>query len=448
MVLIRAGAAGLVLAALASAGCNQSLFDNHGPGGTTGSDAGGGGDGSAPPSSCPAPCIADAAADFDGTTRGTTMRWRYLEDHRNRTWGLMTQGAASPPTLVGQNAANTITTCRGNAASAACSKLSDALLISSAGATAAADPALELTVPTTAVIQLSLRVYVPSGPDQQIRLYRGSREDALFTGVATAGTVLEQAITLDALAGDRFLLAVAPAAAGAMGIGVQLFAGPTGAVFPHDCQLALEFDGASGNSVKELCQGASFESHHRDDMGNDMVKAIALAAGPYAEQGMGVNLSGGMYLEGMQVLDQLGDLTVQLWSLQNNQDTVDSVWPFSDLDLNVGGGLGLAVVPGAPPILDATSSIDPDPKVNSYFDVNSAFDAQGVWKFIRVVHAGGTLNVCIDGKRTTTAAVPVGQLKTTLPPYIGKNVIWNPQTPELDGVVDDVRVFSGALPCN
>ncbi|HEX3760715.1 MAG TPA: LamG-like jellyroll fold domain-containing protein [Kofleriaceae bacterium] len=447
MVLIRAG---LVLAALASAACSQSLFDNRGPdgpGGGPGSDAGGG-DGGVTPSSCPAPCIADAAADFDGTTSGTTMRWRYVEDHRNRTWGLMTQSQASPPTLVGQTVLNSITTCKGNESSPACSKLSDALLISSAGATAAADPALEFTVPTAAVIQVALRVYVPSGPDQQIRLYRGSREDALFTGVATAGTVLDQAITLDALAGDRFLLAVAPTAAGATGIGVQLFAGPTGAVFPHDCQLALEFTGASGTTVKELCQGSSFESHHRDDMGTDTVKAIALAAGPYAEQRMGVNLSGGMYLQGMKVLDQLGDVTVQLWSLQNNQDTVDSVWPFSDLDLNVGGGLGLAVVPGAPPILDATSSIDPDPGVNTYFDVNSAFDAQGVWKFIRVVHAGATLNVCIDGKLTATMAVPVGQLKTTLPPYIGKNVIWNPQTPELDGVVDDVRVFSGALPCN
>lgn len=450
MVLIRAGAAGLVLAALASAACNQSLFDNHGPGGGTGGDAGGAGDGGGVlPGSCPAPCIADAAADFDGTDRGASLRWRYLEDHRDRTWGLMTVGSTTPAVMVGQNALNHITTCKGNEGFAACGKLSDALLISSAGATAAADPAIELTAPAAAVIQISLRVFVPDGsPDQRIRLYRGSREDVLFTGVAAAGRLLEQAIALDALAGDRFLLAVAPTAAGASNVGVQLFAGPTGEVFPRACQLAFEFDGLSGTQVKELCQGAGFESHHYDDStGDEPLAAIALAAGPYAEQGMGVDLSGARYLQGAQVLDQLGDLTVQLWSLQNTQDTVQvSAWPFSDLDLNVGGGLGIAVESAVTPILDATTSLDP--VQNTYIDASSAFSAERVWKFIRVVHAGGTLSVCIDGKRTTTAAVPVGQLKTTLPPYLGKNVTWTPVIPDFEGVIDDVRVLSGALPCD
>ncbi len=442
MVLIRAG---LALGALASAACNHSLFDNHyGGGGGTDAGIGGGSDGSVVvPASCAAPCLADAAVDFDGTSHGASMRWRYLEDHRDRTWGLMTVGSTTPPVMTGQNALNRITTCKGTTGVAACDKLTDALLISSAGATAIGDPAIEFTVPTSTVIQIALRVFVPDGADQEIRLYRGSREDVLFTGVATAGTVLEQTITLDALSGDRFLLAVAPMAAGAMNVGVQLFAHPTGAPFPHDCQLALAFDGLSGSTaVNELCQGAGFESRLHDAVKNsDMPMPIALFQGPYDEEGMGVDLASGAFLQGTQLLDQLPDLTVQLWLLQRNQDTTDIAWPFSDLDVNNAGGLGIEVQPGAPPLLIATTSPAPMPPASA------AFDAQGKWEFLRVVHAGDTLRVCINGKLVTTAAVPAGHLRTTLPPYIGKAASGPPVIPYFDGVIDDVRVLTGALPC-
>jgi hypothetical protein len=88
-------------------------------------------------STCPSPCVADLAGDF-GKPQSP---WRYLEDHRHRTWTAMTPTADG---LVGADAANAITSCAHRDA-AACAVLPGALLISSAGATSAADPAVELS---------------------------------------------------------------------------------------------------------------------------------------------------------------------------------------------------------------------------------------------------------------------------------------------------------------
>jgi hypothetical protein len=431
---------GLALAA----GCNQSLFDNHGegPGGDGGTP-----DGPVVPSRCADPCIADAAADWNGSPGGAGNRWRYLDDHRNRTWAAM---MPSGNVMNGADPRNHITSCKpGNQDTATCTALPGALLISSSGATSSADPAIELTVAAPQVIQVTLRVYVPGGDDQQIVLYRNSREDALYTGVATVGKTLEQTIVLDALAKDRFLLAVAPTAMGASNVGVQLFASSAGARFPQTCQLALGFDGASGTSIKDLCKAANLDSRNYDDTtGNDTAVPMSLTPGPFAELGSGLDLLSGRYLQGSAALDQAHDLTVQLWMVQRNQDTVSAAWVFSDIDLNGGGGLGMAtaLLPPNAPDLDATTSLAP--MANTYIDTHAAIGGANVWQFLRVVHAGGTLKICIDGKLRASSPVPAGQLRTTFPPYLGKNVVWAPAGAFYDGAIDDVRVFTGALPCN
>jgi len=66
-----------------------------------------------------------------------------------------------------------------------------------------------------------------------VRIYRNSREDVLVTATAMPGVALDREITVDALAGDRFLVALAPEAMGAGNVAVQLFVNNTGAVFPR-----------------------------------------------------------------------------------------------------------------------------------------------------------------------------------------------------------------------
>jgi hypothetical protein len=428
----------LALAPLA-AGCKQSLFDAHGDPGATP-------DGALAALTCPAPCIADAAANFDGTPGGIGGHWRYLEDQRNRTWAAMTASAAA---MTGKDPANKITTCKANPTAAACRTLPGALLISAAGATGAADPAIEFTATSNQVIQLDLRALVATGADQTIRLYRNSREDVLFTGVANAGAELDHTIKLDALAGDRFLVALAPTAQGATDVGLHLFVSATGASFPSTCQLALAFEAATGNTVTAACSGDVF-THALFEGSTDTPPA--LSAGPYTELGKGADLISNNYFRGTLTLDKSGDTTVQLWVKLRSFIDISDAWVFSDMDLNFGGkrgkgGLGIAIVNASPPRLDVATCTDAGNPL-MFNDAISPYPAGEAWQFIRVVQAGDAVSVCINGTKVSGMTVPRGLLSSSFAPHLGSNVRWSPQGAFFDGLIDDVRVMTGALPCN
>jgi hypothetical protein len=433
VVLIRHA---VLIACVLSGACKQSLFDQGDDTAGASDGAVGSPDAAAPvAATCPSPCLADAAADFAGTSRP----WRYLDDHRDRTWTAMSGDATA---RTGADPANRIAPCAASATNAACVALPGALLVSSAGATHPADPALELTVATAQVIQLSLHARVASGAEQIIRLYRNSREDVLFTGTATAGATLDHAITLDALAGDRFLLAVAPSANGAE-VAVQLFANATGAVFPATCQIALSFAAASGNTIDNLC-GSDFTHRLFDE---DTDTAPPLAAGPFAELGTAADLTSDNYFESTTLLDRSHDTTTQLWVKQRAFVDSDDSWLFSDLDLNTTGGLGIAIVNRSPPVLDVATTLTATQTDNTFADAIAPWPMDGGWHFVRVVHTNGSLNVCVDGARKANVAVPAGFLRSTFAPYLGANQRWTPQGAHVDGELDDVRVVTGALPC-
>jgi hypothetical protein len=338
---------------------------------------------------------------------------------------------------------NQITTCAANPSHPACVGLPGALLIASAGATGAADPAIELTLPASQVIQLSLRAFIASGADQEIRLYRNSREDVLFTGVATGGVALDHAIVLDALAGDRFLLAVAPRGGGAE-VAVQLFANATEAVFPSTCQIAVSFSAATGNTVDNLC-GTDF-THALYD--GDMETPPPLAAGPYNELGTAADLTGDAFYKGATILDKTQDITVQLWVKLRGYVEVYDAWLFSDMDLNTTGGLGISITNDVTPLLDVGTTLTATPTSNTFLDALTPYPTDGGWHFIRVVHSRGTVAVCLDGARKTSIEVPAGFLRSTFVPYFAKNAVWSPQGAFVDGELDDIRVLTGALPCD
>lgn len=442
MVLIRV----LVLATLA-AGCGQSLFDNNGDtdGGTPGD--GGGTDGPVA-ATCPAPCVADAAADFDGSPRGTSGHWRYLDDRRTRQWTAMT---ASGLTFTGADPNNKITSCAENPAAAACAALPGALLVSSAGATANADPALEVTVPLSNIDKLTLRIHVPTGsPAQIVRIYRNSREDVLATATAMPGVTLDREITLDALQGDRYLLAIAPEAMGASDIGVQVFLSGTGAVFPSKCQLAVDFATAMGNDVDNKC-GADLTYHDFSQTIEPVPPSLAM--GPYPELGQAADITQEHYYKGdtLMPLDRLGDSTIQMWVRHDALIDPYGAWIFSDEDLNSGGGLGAVIYNAAGTVrtLDVVTCTCTGPPCNTpTFAVESVpYPADGAWHFLRITHTGGKVNICLDGRKLGDFDVPATRLVSTFSPRLGKNVVWNPSGAFFDGSIDDVRAFTTALVC-
>ena len=445
MVLIRYSA--VIALGVALAGCGQSLFDSRGD-----IDAGPGGDGGdidAPAaSSCPAGCIGDAAADFDGSPAGSTGRWRYLDDRRTRAWTAMT---ASGNGFMGANSSNQISTCAAQPAGSApaCAEIPDALVVSSAGATSTEDPALEYTVASTSVIQLSLRVHVPAGsPAQVVRIYRNSREDVLATAPAMPGVTLERAVTLDALAGDRFLVALAPEAMGAANVAVQVFVNTTGAVFPSKCQLALSFSAAAGNNVDNLC-GADV-GYNDYSMTVEPVPPV-LGAGPFIELGQAADIAPDHYYKGTAILDRTGDSTIQMWIKHDALVAGYGAWVFSDEDLNSGGGLGAVIYDAGGTVrsLDVVTCTCTGPPCNTpTFAIETIpYPNDQAWHFLRVTHTGGMVNICLDGRKLGDFPVAATDLVSTFAPRLGKNVVWTPAVAAFDGSIDDVRAFTTALAC-
>ena len=429
----------IALALALVCGCHQSLFDSHG-GDDQNGDGNTGGDGTLA-STCPSPCLGDAGGDYDGTAGGKGMHWRYLDDHRDRTWAPM---ASAANVFTGANPANKITSCAQNGSAEACGALPGALLFSTAGKTTAADPGIEFTADVNRTIELQLGVHVPAGGlGQTVRLYRNSREDVLFTGTADPGATISHTITVDALAGDRFLVAMAPPASGQVDIGVQLFVVGANATFPTECQVAVSFSTLAGLTADNLCAG-DFTAM----LDSPGAPTPALGAGPFAEEGQAAAIAVHNYFSGASALDRTGDVTVDLWiKHQMLVDTVTGGWAFSDLDLDAGGGIGMVLYDDAGTLkLDTQTCTDPN--VLTFDEVIAPYPPDHQWHFVRAVHKkDGPLQICIDGAlqgMKTTA----GTLKSTYAPFIGKNVRWTPSDASFIGSIDDVRVLNTALPCN
>jgi hypothetical protein len=447
------GVALLAALAAAAAACNHSLFDNL-PGGTAGSGSDAGSDGPGVPASCPQGCLGDAAADFDGSDTGTTHVWRYLED-QGRSWKAMTLGSS---TMMGQiDPANRIATCKTRSDAPACGVLRDALLMSS-GATSQVDPAIEFTTPRSMppqVIQLILHAYLASGAAQTIRIYRNSREDLLFTSPLTATNRVDQAVVVDALPGDRFLVAISgdPAASE---VGVQFYVNATGQPFPNSCQLALSFTGVdttTTTTVQDPCSkytSTSFVFNPQSPMPATMPVPFLPDPGPYPEQKPAISIGQGMFLRRdgpapMNALDWSHDITVQLWARPTMLGSLDA-FLYADFDVDSCGGVALSV--------RATGGIDPritlhgctDPVTKAEAEVTPAFPMDSAWHFVRVVHAAAGFDLCIDGAHVANLPVNPGAGLSTNPPVLGKPVV-DDQGALYVGGFDDVRAFAGALPC-
>jgi hypothetical protein len=444
-------ALGAALAAAAPA-CSHSLFDNHPGGGPeTGGDAGS--DAAGVPAGCPDGCLGDAAANFDGTDTGATHVWRYLED-QGRAWQAMTLDSS---TMMGQlDAANQITTCKTRQAPA-CAELPGAVLMSS-GAASAIDPAIEFTAPGTTpqVIQLIVHAYQASGDDQTLRIYRNSREDLLFTGPLMAKHRVDQALVVDALPGDRFLVAISGSAA-ASDVGLQIYVNATGRAFPTSCQLALPFTGldTTTRTIADACSQYTFSSFKFTAPPPVVTTAstpFVPGPGPYPEQMSGIAVAQGMFLrrDGLapaNALDWSHDITVQLWAQPTMLGQLGTEsFLFSDFDIDACGGMELSVraPSGVDPRITLRACTNPVAMTDSM--LASAFPFDSGWHFVRVVRTAAEFDLCIDGVYADRLPVQPGAVASNNPPDLGKPIVDNQGAAYIGGF-DDVRAFRGALPC-
>jgi hypothetical protein len=284
---------------------------------------------------------------------------------------------------------------------------------------------------------------VPTGGGaHDVRLYRNSREDSLFTGAAAAGSTFERAITVDAIRDDRFYVALAPKGQGTASIGVHVYINSTGDSFPKSCKLALSFSAASGTTVSNAC-GAAFTYY---DYNLTPAQTPTLTAGPFPELGMAADIPMDRYYQGADVLVRDVDTTTQLWVRHDAFVSTYNAVVFSDEDLDVGGGIAFYILNQAPPKVGAETCTNGEPLAFAFGD--AAFPNDHAWHFLRAVHTNGMVQLCLDGVRVASYPLPAGKMQSTHKPYVGKNVIWTPSGAFFDGAVDDVRVVAGALPCD
>jgi hypothetical protein len=300
---------------------------------------------------------------------------------------------------------------------------------------------------------LHVEALVPAGgSDQTIRLYRNSREDELFTGTAMPGTVFDQAITLDALPGDRFLVAIGAKVSGAANIGLNLFAKGTGDPFPATCQVTLPFANLSGTTVDDLCGSTVFT--HYTGPGSVTPSSFTINNGPFPEQGQAAQLSGNEFFQRgtgpltFPPLDWMKDVTVQFWVKAALPSLSRPEVLFSDLDPDYGSGMEISLTQASMTMIDVRVCKVPPirPAAAEFVDLIGMYQGPTAWHFIRIVRAGGAVRVCVNGASVATMSTQPCTEPSPYPLELGASTAQS--DPSLNGNLDDVRVLTGALPCN
>jgi hypothetical protein len=303
------------------------------------------------------------------------------------------------------------------------------------------------------VLDLHLQAFVPSGgADQTVRLYRNSRDDELFTATAVPGTPLDHTITLAAIPGDRFLVAVAARTVGTINIGLNLTATASTTPFPATCQVAVPFASAKGTTVEDVC-GATVFTHYAGLMNTT---PPSLDRGPFPEQGKAATVFLGETLRrgpaGTAVspkLDWTQDVTVQFWALASMPPSLgrDSIM-FSDMDPDFGTGIEIYLAQASTMTLEVQTCAAPPIGSNPvvFAIARTMYQTLGDWHFIRAVRTSGQVRLCVDG----APAASVNAVPCTDPSMYGLQLGGHESThsASFGGQLDDVRVFTGALPCD
>ncbi|MGE3544260.1 MAG: LamG domain-containing protein, partial [Kofleriaceae bacterium] len=168
-----------------------------------------------------------------------------------------------------------------------------------------------------------------------------------------------------------------------------------------------------------------------------------LVDGPFPEQGHAADIAPDMYYELPGTLIKTGGLTIQFWMKFDGLVPSYDAYPFSDIDLDNGGG-GLAIAIYETTGLQIQIHSQPD---SGFIQASAPYPSDNAWHFIRVTHANGIASLCLDGSHVAQLTVAADVLQSARAPFLGANQVWSPQGGYFDGQLDDFRVFSGALPC-
>jgi hypothetical protein len=163
------------------------------------------------------------------------------------------------------------------------------------------------------------------------------------------------------------------------------------------------------------------------------------------EQGQAIMLPPEGYVQDTKALiDYSGDVTVQFWFLLKQFGGINSASLFSDQDVAQSGGLGIFLVPGTSPTIHVEAG---DPSTASFTAISGPYLGLNTWQFMRVVRSRGNLSLCLQGDRLATSSTSTQNPVTNQGVFLGLNT--DPTIPGVfEGLFDDVRVITDALPCD
>jgi len=274
--------------------------------------------------------MATPPLDFDRLADRLDRRWPLPRRSPDRAWTRWTARNVSPAPIEQQDHVRAPRSPRPRVRAAP-----RPLLVSSAGATSAADPAIEYTGGADEHRPADAAGPRPSGtPAQVVRIYRNSREDVWSPRPRCPASPSIREITVDALAGrDRSSSRSRPRR-WVPATSRSAVRHNTGAV-SLDCQLALSFSARTATRRQPVRRRSLVQRLQRPD---DPARPRRR---PFVEQGQAADITPDRYYEGTAILDRHRRLDGPDVG-QSHDALVDpyGAWVFSDEDLNAGGGLG------------------------------------------------------------------------------------------------------------
>jgi hypothetical protein len=414
----------------------------------------GGVDASAP-AACTDPCLGDAADDF-GTTQGAgALQWTYLQDERDPRgldYSPLTAGVRhGAPAWTEGSPPPAIVSC-GESSEEGCASAAGGLLFEADQPGDGGDPVLTFLAPDDGTYAVVADVRSAEG-SPSLTISRISRNDVVGTAVFSGSGSLTE--TVDLLEGERALIRVAPSTTpgGPASLSADIRVSRVVAGAPlADCQLAAVF-----STDEELDLGCTSSS--LTETGS---VSTTSTTGPSGEYGTARVFTSNASLEadGLR-MDYTDDFTIQLWLRVDDLRDGDP-FVFSDLVAAVpenAGGVNLVVrrESAAPNDFEAQyafplpTDLPTDPSISCEESCRGSIVAPlpplDEWHFFRLVRRtdADEIRLCIDGELVGTGWLDRDiEIPSPGDVKLGTTGV---SSPRLIGAVDDLRVFSRALPC-